>query len=163
MCYRRRVEAVIDSSSLISLARAGQLELLRSLPISVLVLDCVYVESVEDGRAHGHPDAAAIEHAVGATTRIAGAGSDATVHGATVDDLVVSAGARHGAVISNDQALGRRVKNLGGRWLRTADLVILAARSGQIEPMRAEGAIRALRATGRITDELCDAYIEELA
>lgn len=151
------MRAVIDTSSLISLAWAGQLELLPSVPLTVLVLDSVYQESVTDGLGHGHPDAAAIEHAIASMTRI----EDPA--GVSVDDRVVVAAASYGAVITNDQVIGRRARNLGARWVRTADLVILTVRSGFVDPSAGGAAIQSLHSAGRITDGMRDRYLEELA
>ena len=151
------MRAVIDTSSLISLAWAGQLDLLRALPLDVVVLDAGHPEGVVDGRARGYTDAGAIEQAIRVAERLVG-----SPH-ASVAEAVVVAGAAVGVVIANDQVLGRRSQNLGARWLRTADLVVLAERTGRIDHTRARGAIHALHAAGRITDQLKADYLAEIA
>jgi hypothetical protein len=151
------VYAVLDSSTLISLSWAGQLGLLELAPLDLLVPAEVVAETVEDGLGHGHPDAAAIETAVKAlrTADAVGAG--------TVDDSVLAVGRRHGLLVTNDLALGRRAANLSVRWLRTADLVVLCVRTARITPTRGVAAIRALRGAGRITDGLATTYLRELS
>lgn len=151
-----QMRAVIDTSSLISLAWAGQLELLRVQPLDLVILDAVHGEAVVDGRARGHVDATAIEQAIRDLARVP------DPQGATVDERVVAASAAVGVMIANDQVIGRRVQNLGARWLRTADLVVLADSVGGIDRKRARGAIQALHGTGRITDELRSAYLAEM-
>ncbi|CAN5350508.1 hypothetical protein BH23ACT9_BH23ACT9_21840 [soil metagenome] len=150
------MRAVVDSSTWISLAWSGQLPLLTATPLTPVVLDSVYRETVAEGLARGHADAAAIEHAMGAATRM-----DDPL-GRTVDDRVVAAAAAVGLVVTNDLVVGRRANNLGARWLRTADLVVLAVRSHGIEVTSGHSAIAALHASGRLTDALRDAYMQEL-
>lgn len=150
------VRAVIDSSSLISLAWAGRLELINALPIELVVIDAVYAEVVEEGLARGYPDAAAIEHALRRVLR-----APDPVAG-SVDERVVAAGVGVGVVVANDQVLGRRCQNRGGSWLRTADLVVLAVRTGSIDVQFGRAAIQALLSTGRITQTLADDYLAEI-
>jgi predicted nucleic acid-binding protein len=151
------VYAVVDSSTLVSLAWAGQLELLGLAPLDLVIPAEVVAETVEDGLDHGHPDAAAIETAIKAL-RVA-----APVAAPTVDQSVLAVGRRHGMLVTNDLALGRRAANLSVRWLRSADLVVLCVRTGRIPAVRGVAAIRALRSAGRITDGLATTYLEELA
>ena len=150
------MDAVLDSSTLISLAWAGVLELLEVAPLTLVVPAEVIRETVLDGLDLGHADAAAIETATKGLTRAEPAG------GRTADESVLRIGVRHGLVVTNDAALGRRAANLSVRWLRTADLVVLCVRTGRISPARGVAAIRALRSAGRLTDSLTRAYLEEL-
>jgi hypothetical protein len=75
---------------------------------------------------------------------------------------VLNAGRLHGALITNDLALGRRAANLGVRWLRTADLVMLCLRSEKLSGDRAVAALRALHSAGRLTESMLHADLEEL-
>jgi len=43
---------------------------------------------------------------------------------------VLAAALGVGTLVSNDLVLGRRAANLGVRWLRTADLLILCVKTG---------------------------------
>lgn len=151
------MRVVIDSSSLISLAWSGLLPLLEQLPVSTTIIDSVYEESVTDALAKGHADAAAIEHALRGAERI-----DDPV-GETVDEMVVAAAQAVGTVITNDLVLGRRSRNVGTTWLRTADLVLMARQTGVLEMAACGAAITALHDAGRITDALRDAYQRELS
>jgi len=155
--YDRTVRAIVDTSSLISLAWSGQLDLIELVPLDLVVIDSVRAEAVDRGRAGGHPDASAIESALRPLSRE----HDPT--GSTVDERVVAAARTVGMVIANDQVVGRRARNGGARWLRTGDVVLLAHRVGRIDAVRARGAIGALFEAGRITEDLRDGYLEALS
>jgi rRNA-processing protein FCF1 len=150
------VYAALDSSALISLAWAGQLQLLADVPVDLVVPAEVVAETVDEGLDCGYADAVAIATAVKALTVADPVGAR------TVDEAVLSVGRRHGTLVTNDLALGRRAANVAVRWLRTADLVVLCVRAGRSSPDRGAAAVRALRSAGRITDELARSYLEEL-
>ena len=150
------MRAVFDTSSLISLAWAGQLSLLPALPVSPLVLVSVYDEAVTKARERGYADAVAIEEALRDVRR------SPDPEGATVDEKVVSAAMAVGVVAANDQALGRRAVNRGARWLRTVDLVLLAHRTGRLGATDCRTAVAALHSAGRIGVSLRDEYLEAL-
>jgi rRNA-processing protein FCF1 len=150
------VKAVIDSSTLISLAWSGLLSLLQRCPLDLVVPTEVHRETVVEGVARGHPDAAAIEAAVASLE------SSKAGEGGSVDDAVLRLGCTVGVLLTNDVALGRRAANLGVGWLRTADLVVLCVRSGRIDPGRGQAALQALYSAGRITADLLEAYRKEL-
>lgn len=151
------MRAVIDSSSLISLAWSGHLTLLEHVPISLVVITSVYEESVTNGLSTGHADAVAIEHALRLAERI-----DDPEGGHSVDEMVVAAAQAVGTVVTNDLVLGRRAGNVGATWLRTADLVMLARKTAALDLAVCQAAIAALHHAGRITEGLRDAYLEEL-
>jgi len=150
------VYAAVDSSSLISLAWAGLLHLLVDAPLDLVVPAEVVEETVVEGLDHGYADAAAIGAAVKALATADPVGTR------TVDEAVLTVGRRHGLLITNDLALGRRAANFSVRWLRTADLVVLCVRTGRISAGQGSAAVRALRSAGRLTDELARSYLEEL-
>jgi predicted nucleic acid-binding protein len=161
------VRTAVDTSTLISLAWAGQLELLGRAPVELVVPDEVRQEAVVDGLARGYADAAAIEQAIktipgSAPSRATDARTSADEM-QSVDHAVLEAGRLHGALLTNDLALGRRAANLGVRWLRTADLVVLCVRSEQIDNDRGVAALKALHSAGRITEALLTAYLEDLS
>jgi predicted nucleic acid-binding protein len=152
----------VDSSTLISLAWSGQLELLGHAPVPLVVPHEVRQETVAEGLARGHPDAAAIEQAI---KTIPGLAAETDTHAAMhpVDHAVLEAGRLHGALVTNDLALGRRAANLGVQWLRTADFVVLCVRAGTLSSDRGVAALTALRSAGRITEDLLNAYLKDLS
>lgn len=152
----------MDSSTLISLAWAGQLELLSHAPIPLIVPNEVWQETVTEGLARGHPDAAAIEQVI-KTIPSPIPEPDRPAESYPVDHAVLEAGRLHGALATNDLALGRRAANLGVQWLRTADLVVLCIRTSTVSSDRGVAALRALRHAGRITEDLLNAYLEDLS
>lgn len=150
------MRAVVDTSSWISLARAGLLSLIPLVPIEPLLTDVVHREAIEEGTAGGHPDARAIASTAGGLSIMK------TPDGPSADDAVLRAAQAAGTLVANDVALGRRARSLGVRWLRSADLVVLAVRSRRLEAEEGRRAVEALTAAGRITPELADAYRQEL-
>lgn len=151
------MDAVVDTSTLQSLARSGLLTLLADAPFSPVILDVVHDEAVRSGIAGGYPDAPAIEAAL----RDQAVQSTAQA-GGSADDRVLTAAADVGCLISNDLALGRRARNLGATWLRTADVIVWMTRAGRIAPSAGSAAIGALRDTGRISEALAESYLEDL-
>lgn len=156
------VRIAVDSSTLISLAWAGQLELLSHAPIPLIIPNEVREETVIEGLARGYPDAAAIEQAI-KTIPSPTLESDRLAESHPIDHAVLEAGRLHGALATNDLALGRRAANLGVQWLRTADLVVLCVRTGTFSKDRGVAALKALRGAGRLTEDLLNAYLEDLS
>lgn len=150
------MQVVLDTSSWISLARAGLLALLDRIPIQPVLLDVVQAEAVQAGLARQHPDAAAI---ASATAQLPVA---RTPHMDTIDAGVLAASRDVGTLVANDLALGRRAKNAGVRWLRTADLIVLGSQTGDLSQAEARRAVLALRTAGRISEGLAASYLEEL-
>lgn len=151
------MDAVVDSSSLISLAWAGLLGLLERSPLRAVVPQEVRRETVAEGLARGYPDAAAIESIV---ARLPTTGSGQVED---VDEAVLGLARAKGTLLTNDVALGRRASNLGVRWLRSADVVVLCVREGRLDREAGLGALAALHGAGRITDALLGEYSEELS
>jgi hypothetical protein len=113
---------------------------------------------VDSGVAGGHPDAVAIESA----TRNLLVRRTGRPGASPVDAVVVEVAAQAGVLVSNDLALGRRARNLGVHWLRTADVVILLRETEAIDAGEARAAIVALRDATRISPELADAYLDRI-
>lgn len=134
------------------------LPLLQRIPIELVIVDVVEEEAVDTGLAGGHVDAVAIEAAIAALPRRV-----ADVDGRAADARVLDAARDAGTLVANDLALGRRAKNLGIRWLRTADLVVLAARTSSLPAAEARQAIVSLESAGRITADLASQYLAELS
>jgi hypothetical protein len=146
----------MDSSSLISLARAGLLRLLHRLPEPPRILDVVWEEVVVRGRASQHPDAFVIEAALRTTPR------DPSPDAPTIDQAVLEAAVADGILVANDRTLGRRARSLGARWLRSADLLVLLATRRSCSREEARNGVESLWAAGRITESLRDEYLGRL-
>lgn len=148
---------MFDSSSFISLARAGLLGLLGTLPFSAVLLDVVRHETVDEGISGGHPDAAAIESAVALLP------SRPTTPGLPADSAVLEAARQVGMLVTNDLTLGRRARNLGVAWMRTADLVLVAVRTGAVVAAEGRSAVVSLRDAGRLSADDADVYLGRMA
>ncbi|MEW6581452.1 MAG: hypothetical protein AB1416_01655 [Actinomycetota bacterium] len=145
---------VVDSSTLISLARSGNVDLLLESPLGVVIPDVAWQETVEVGRAAGDDDARVVEERLSHLERRASASDgDAGV-------LEVARGSD--GLVCDDIVLGRRARSLGVRWLRTPDLVLLLVRCGRISRSRGQGAITALREAGRLHEANALSYLKEL-
>lgn len=151
------MDAVVDTSTLISLSRSGLLALLADAPFTPVILDVVHQEAVTSGLVGGHPDAAAIESALQGRPVEPSDGDRGSA-----DDRVLFAAAEIGVLIANDLALGRRARNLGAGWLRTADMVVWMVRDDRLPASAGTAAIVALRDAGRLTNELAERYLEEI-
>jgi hypothetical protein len=156
VCYHAHMRAVVDSSSWISLARAGLLDILATAAVEPVLLDVVRAEIVDEGRRGGHADAASLSAA------LAGVAPTPTKTGTPVDVRVLEGARAVGLLVANDLALGRRARSLGVAWIRTADLIVIAVRTGSLSLRDGEEALQALHASGRITRELADSYMEQL-
>lgn len=155
--YDVQMRAVVDSSTWISLARSGLLPVLGQVDLEPVVPDVVHDECIRAGLAGGYADAAVIESVYERLDVMATpAGSD------SADAAVLHAARDVGVLVTNDLALGRRARSLGLIWLRTADLVVLAVRTAAMSAVAGRRAIQALRAAGRLSEELAGAYVEEL-
>jgi len=75
---------------------------------------------------------------------------------------VLAAALGVGTLVSNDLVLGRRAANLGVRWLRTADLLILCVKTGTVNQDDGRAVLNALHASGRLTSALLTSYLEEI-
>lgn len=147
------MRGVIDSSSLIALAWAGRLDVVRHSPLDLLVPDVVHEETVVLGAAAGHPDATAI------AAVLRDLGSVRAPAGPDVDARVLHAARDVGGLVSDDLVLGRRARNVGAWWLRTGGLVVLCARTGRLDVADAAAALHALLQAGRVTTELGRHYL----
>jgi hypothetical protein len=148
---------VVDSSSLISLARSGLLHLLDRSLEQLQLLDVVWDEAVTAGKAGQYADAFALETSLG--TRSQHSSGPAP----TVDQAVLQAAAADGTLLANDLTLGRRARNLGARWLRTADFIVLLRHTGACTLEEARSSVESLWSAGRITESLRNDYLEVLS
>lgn len=132
------------------------LHLLARIPLDPVLLDVVWDEVVAAGISGGYADASALESSLVGLPRIPASA------GTNVDASVLAAAVDAGVLVANDLALGRRARNLGVTWLRSADLALVGVTFGAISSDEARGAIIALRDSCRITPQLAAEYLEEL-
>jgi hypothetical protein len=85
-----------------------------------------------------------------------------TAESPSADDRVLAAAADVGMLISSALAPGRRARNLGVAWLRTADVIVWMTGAGRISATAGAAAITALRDPGRLSGSLAESYLEDL-
>lgn len=145
---------VVDSSTLISLARSGNVGLLAESCLDFAIPDVVWDETVITGVAAGYRDAGVIEKRLADRPRLPSI--------QTGDAGVLEAAVGADALVCDDIALGRRARSLGIRWLRTPDLVLLVVRLGEIDASEGRSSMIALREAGRLDDATARSYLGEL-
>jgi hypothetical protein len=145
---------VVDSSTLISLARSGNVGLLADSRLDVAIPDVAWDETVITGVAAGYRDAGVIEERLAHLPRLPSVQKR--------DAGVLEAAIGADALVCDDIALGRRARSLGTPWLRTPDLVLLVVRLGEIDAPEGRSSIIALREAGRLDDATARSYLGEL-
>ncbi len=145
---------VVDSSTLISLARSGNVDLVADSRLDFAIPDVVRDETVTTGVAAGYRDAGVIEKRLADLPRLPSVEMG--------DAGVLEAAAGADALVCDDIALGRRARSLGTAWLRTPDLALLLIRLGEIDASKGRSSIVALREAGRLDDATARSYLGEL-
>ena len=166
------MKAVIDTSTLISLAKISCLELLPRLREDVVLPHEVYEEAVIDGEEKGIADAIVIKGFIkNHRIEIVGAkrNSMKAVRGQTnrnlskgdgaVLSLAFSVGANE--VLTNDDGLGKIAMGLGFRVIATPDLLIEALKEGVVNVEDFENFVRGLVVENRISSALAELYLME--
>lgn len=154
---------MVDSSSLVTLARCGAIELVELWPDPVVTVQEVYRETVEVGSRQGYPDAAAIRETfargrigirpVAGGERIGGMGA--------ADWLLLQlAQETPGAeILANDHPLLRKAEQRGLPAFYTAEFVWELGRRGRLRPVRRDALLRDFVADGRYTEDFMNAFL----
>jgi predicted nucleic acid-binding protein len=165
-------KTVIDTSTLISLARISYLELLPKLRKSVVLPYEVYEEAVIKGEEKGIADAIVIKgfiknygiEIVGTkrysikalrrqTNRNLAKGDEAVL------SLALSVGAKE--VLTNDDGLGKIAMGIGFRVIATPDLLMEALKEKAMNIQDFEIFIRGLVVENRVSSALAELYLME--
>jgi hypothetical protein len=154
---------VVDSSSLVTLARCGAVGLLELWPNPVVTVQEVYRETVEVGSSKGYADAAAIREAFG-LGRIAirpVAGDERTGGMGAVDWLVLQLAQETpgSEILANDHPLLRKAEQRGLPAFYTAEFVWELGRMGRLRPVRRDALLRDFVAEGRYTEDFMNAFL----
>jgi hypothetical protein len=146
---------VVDSSTLISLARSGNVGLLAGSRLDFVIPEVAWDEAVIVGVAAGYQDAGVIAERLAHLPR--------RPSQQTGDAGVLEAAAGADALVCDGIALGRRARSLGTAWLRTSDLVVLLVRLGEMDASAGRSSVIALREAGRLDDATARSYVGELS
>lgn len=166
------MRSLIDTSTLISLARIASLELLHKLKIHVIVPDKVYEEAVIRGVEKGLADAMAIKSFINTyKLKIVGIKSHGrdilrrkigkTLAGGDEALLSLALTERVKVVITNDDGLGKIAMGLGFRVLATPDLLLRGLRDRVIDFREFEVFLRSLVVENRLGAAVAELYLLE--
>lgn len=163
---------VIDTSTLISLAKISYLELLPKLRKNVVLPREVYEEAVINGEEKGIANAIVIKgfiknygiEIVGTKRNfIKALRSQINRNLSKGDEAVLSSAFSVGAkeVLTNDDGLGRIAMGLGFRVIATPDLLMEALKEKVITIQDFENFVRGLVVENRVSSALAELYLME--
>jgi len=166
------IKTVIDTSTLISLARISYLELLPRLRKSVVLPHEVYEEAVIKGEEKGIADATVIKgfikrygiEIVSAKSNfIKALRSQINRNLSKGDEAVLSLALSVGAkeVLTNDDGLGKIAMGLGFRVIATPDLLMEALKEKVMNIQDFEIFVRGLAVENRVSSALAELYLME--
>ena len=154
---------VVDSSTLITLAGAGALDLLKLVPHRARTVSAVHRETVEVGVARGIADAAAIAAAF--AQRVVAIQEprrkDRLPGISLADSLVLHLAVELGAacVFTNDRTLFRKARQQGLVAGISAELVLDLHTEGRISQQRRDALLKEFVARGRYSEEFIQALL----
>ncbi len=166
------MKIVIDTSTLISLARISYLELLPELRKNVVLPHEVYEEAVIKGEEKGISDAMVIKcfiknygiEIVGVKYNfIRALRSRISRNLSKGDEAVLSLAFGVGAkeVLTNDDGLGKMAMGLGFRVIATPDLLMEALKEEVVNFQDFENFVRGLVVENRVSSVLAELYLME--
>ncbi len=166
------MKTVIDTSTLISLARISYLELLPKLRKDVVLPHEVYEEAVIKGEEKGISDAIVIKgfiknfgmEIVGAkSTFIRALRSQISRNLSKGDEAVLALAFNLKAkeVLTNDDGLGKIAMGLGFRVMATPDLLMDALKGNVMNIQEFENLVRGLVVENRVSSALAELYLME--
>ena len=166
------MRSVIDTSTLISLAKVNSLELIAKLEIEVIMPKEVYEEAVIDGEKKGFADSIVIRTFIShRELKILSVKSDfrkvlrkKVGKGLTKgDEAILSLAIREKAeiIITNDDGLGKIAMALGFHVMATADLLMKVLKKKLLSFKEFEVLIRGLVIENRLSSAVAELYLTE--
>jgi predicted nucleic acid-binding protein len=166
------MKTVIDTSTLISLAKISSLELLPKSRKKVVLPHAVYEEAVIQGEERGIADATVIKgfiknygiEIVGTKRNfIRALRSRISRNLSKGDEAVLSVAFSAGAkeVLTNDDGLGKIAMGLGFRVMATPDLLMESVKEGAMNIQDFENFVRGLVVENRLGSALAELYLME--
>lgn len=166
------MNSIIDTSTLISLARIGYLEIIPRLKIDVVLPDDVYEEAVIKGEERGIADATVIKNFITnhkikvihtersqikvvrqKLKKILAKGDESVL------SLAIKAKAKE--VITNDDGLGKIAMALGFAVNGTPDLLMKGLRERVLDFREFEALVRGLVIENRLSSVIAELYLLE--
>ncbi len=166
------MKTVIDTSTLISLARISYLELIPKLKIDVVIPDEVYREAVIKGEEKGIADAIVIKRFINSyklkvvnieSKYIKALRQKLNKVLAKGDEAVLSLAVKEKAkaIVTNDDGLGKIAMALGFCVNATPDLLIEGLRENVLDFPEFEALIRGLAVENRLSSVVGELYLLE--
>jgi predicted nucleic acid-binding protein len=167
-----RMKAVVDTSTLISLAKIGFIDLMVKLKSSLIIPEIVYQEAVVDGEKKSFPDAFVIKDFIRKSNlkiitvkkmHIQSIRKKIGRSLAPGDEAVLACILQEKAneVITNDEGLGRIAMTLNVGVQASCDLLLQGLISGIMTNNEYEDYLRSLVIENRITSIVAEFYILE--
>jgi predicted nucleic acid-binding protein len=166
------MKTVIDTSSLISLARIQYLEIIEKLKLEVVMPEEVYTEAVKIGGTKGYTDAIIIENFIkkynietievenkyrkvlrGKINKVLSAGDEAVLALAIIEKVK--------AIIANDDGLGRIAFTLGFIVQASPDLLLEGLKKKILNYEKYETFMRGLVIENRLSSAVAELYLLE--
>ena len=166
------MKAIIDTSTLISLARISYLELVSRLNINIILSGKVYEEAVVEGKAKGFADAIVIQGFIDSHNLKIIEVKDKFLKTlrqiikkilAKGDESILALAIQEHAewIITNDDGLGKIAMVLGFKVKATPDLLLLALEEKLLDVCKIETLIRELVVENRLSYKVAELYIIE--
>jgi|SRR3989304_4736556 len=170
--YYNTVKAIIDTSTLISLARISYLELVSRLNVNIILSRKVYEEAVVEGKAKGFVDAIVIQGFIDSYNlkiievkekfvKILRRKIKKTL--VKGDESVLALAIQEHAewIITNDDGLGKIAMVLGFQVKATPDLLLKALEKKLFDVCKLEILMRELVVENRLSYKVAELYIIE--
>lgn len=166
------MKTIIDTSTLISLARISYLELISKLRREAVIPDAVYEEAVVRGQEKGIADAIVIKSFIDRHgIKVANTESSYIKNLrkklnrvlAKGDEMVLSLAIKEKAkeILTDDDGLGRIARGLGFGVTASADLLIEGLRARMLSGQEFEVLIRGLVIENRLSSVVAELYLLE--
>lgn len=166
------MQTVIDTSTLISLARISYLEIIRKLKMEVVIPEEVYEEAVIDGEKKGIADATVIKAFINDhKLRVLNVKGDEIKqlrrkigkYLAKGDEAVLSLAIKEKAeeIITNDDGLSKIALALGYRVIATPDLLMKGLKNKLLSFKEFETLMRGLVIENRLSSAVAELYLME--
>lgn len=160
--YRTLSMACIDSSTLISLAKIDELQILKTLKTTIKTVNEVREETVIQGIQHGHYDATKIKKAFDdGTITVQKPDTHDTHDGISdTDSKVLNVALAEDYLFTDDVKLRRKAQSENIKVRSTPDILLQLVRTNRLEQATYKELLTSLETSKRITTRVRERYAE---